>query len=180
MEHRLSALLQLHLHSRLNTWHQQLGQMQLHGETRNIKVLGIGASYIRDLTVYCCILLNDSLKGIIRIVWYQYCIATINAVKQWIYLFFCDRNQDFCNELAINILCGWLQSFIKCRKFKKYYCRLCKTCHEIPLSIFSVKTSFQVTFFMHVPFSAWQLWMLWSRYCTINLYPILYIPWCDI
>ena len=32
----LSALLQLHLHSRLNTWLQLIGQMQLQDETRNI------------------------------------------------------------------------------------------------------------------------------------------------
>ena len=48
---RLSALLQLHLRFRLNTWLQWIGQRQLQDDTRNIKVLGIGAPYIRDLTV---------------------------------------------------------------------------------------------------------------------------------
>ena len=49
LEHRLSALLQLHLHSRLNTWLTWIGQLQ--DETRNIKVLGFGAPYIRGSTV---------------------------------------------------------------------------------------------------------------------------------
>ena len=50
--HRLSALLQLHLHSRFNTWLQSIGQRQLQHETRNIKVLVFGASYVRDFTIY--------------------------------------------------------------------------------------------------------------------------------
>ena len=37
LEHPLLALLQLHLHSRLNTWLQWIGQRQLQDETRNIK-----------------------------------------------------------------------------------------------------------------------------------------------
>ena len=36
LEHRLSALLQLHLHSELNTGLQWTGQRQLQDETRNI------------------------------------------------------------------------------------------------------------------------------------------------
>ena len=58
LEHRLSALLQLHLHSQLHTWLQWIGQRQLQDETRNIYIWGIGAFYIRDLTViqdYSCI-----------------------------------------------------------------------------------------------------------------------------
>ena len=51
LEHRLSALLQLHLHSQLNTWLQWIKQRQLQDETRNIYVWGLGASYIRELTV---------------------------------------------------------------------------------------------------------------------------------
>ena len=51
LEHR-SALFQLHLDSRLNTWLQWIEQRQLQGETRNIYVLGFGISYIRGLTVY--------------------------------------------------------------------------------------------------------------------------------
>ena len=43
MEHRLSALLQLHL--------QWTGQRQLEDQTRNIYVLGLGAFCIRELTV---------------------------------------------------------------------------------------------------------------------------------
>ena len=46
-----SALLQLHLHSQLNTWLQWIGQRQLQDKTRNIYVSGLGASYIRELTV---------------------------------------------------------------------------------------------------------------------------------
>ena len=47
----MSALLQLHLHSRLNTWLQWTGHRQLHDETRNIEVLGFVATYTRGLTV---------------------------------------------------------------------------------------------------------------------------------
>ena len=52
LEHPLSALLHLHLHSRLNTQLQWIGQRQLQNETRNIYVLGFGATCIRDFTVY--------------------------------------------------------------------------------------------------------------------------------
>ena len=48
---RLSALLELHLHSQLNPWFQLSGQRQLQDETRIILVLGFGASNIRDFTV---------------------------------------------------------------------------------------------------------------------------------
>ena len=51
LEHRLSALLQLHLHSLLNTCFQWIEQRQRQDETRIIKVLGFGESYIRDFTV---------------------------------------------------------------------------------------------------------------------------------
>ena len=51
LEHRLSALLQLHLHSRLNTWLQYIVQRQLQAKTRNIQVLKFAASFIRDFTV---------------------------------------------------------------------------------------------------------------------------------
>ena len=51
MEHRLSALLQLHLHSRLNIWLQGIQQRQPQESARIFWVLGFGASYIRDLTV---------------------------------------------------------------------------------------------------------------------------------
>ena len=51
LEHRLSALLQLHLHSQLNTSLHWIGQRQLHDETRNIIFGDLGASYIRELTV---------------------------------------------------------------------------------------------------------------------------------
>ena len=45
LEHRLSALLQLNLHSLLNA------RGQLQDQTVNIYVLRFGAPYIRDLTV---------------------------------------------------------------------------------------------------------------------------------
>ena len=51
LEHRLSALLQLHLHSPLNTWFEYIAQRQLQAETGNSEALGFGASYIRDFTV---------------------------------------------------------------------------------------------------------------------------------
>ena len=59
LENRLSALLQLDLHSQLNTWLQWIGQRQLHDETINIYVWGLGATYIRELTV----LLHDDIMG---------------------------------------------------------------------------------------------------------------------
>ena len=51
LEHRLLALLQLHLHSPLNTWLQYIAQRQLQAKMRNIQVVRFGKSYIRDLTV---------------------------------------------------------------------------------------------------------------------------------
>ena len=51
LEHCRSALLQLHLNSRLNNWLQLIGQRQLLYEMGNIYVLEFGATYIRDLTV---------------------------------------------------------------------------------------------------------------------------------
>ena len=52
LELPLSALLQLHLHSQLNTWLQWIGQRQQQDETRNIDVLGLGAPYIKELTLH--------------------------------------------------------------------------------------------------------------------------------
>ena len=46
------APVQLHLHSRLNTWHQWIGQRQL-------QVSGFGATYIRCLTVVLKSLTNE-------------------------------------------------------------------------------------------------------------------------
>ena len=56
LEHRVSALLQLHLHSRLNIWLQEIRQRQPQDSTTIFKVLGFGAPYIRDLEVIfiCC------------------------------------------------------------------------------------------------------------------------------
>ena len=47
----LSALLQLHLHSRPNHWPQWIGQGQPQDKRRNTKVLGLGACYIGGLMV---------------------------------------------------------------------------------------------------------------------------------
>ena len=51
LEHRLSALLQLHLHSRLKIWLPGIRQRQPQVSTRIFYVFGFGAFYIRDLTV---------------------------------------------------------------------------------------------------------------------------------
>ena len=67
LEHRLSALLQRHLHSRLHTWFQWIGQRQMQDEMRNIKVLWFGATYIRGLTVYNIISLFST-----RIKWEEF------------------------------------------------------------------------------------------------------------
>ena len=45
-------LLQLHLHSLLNTWLHWIGQRQLQDEMRNIEVWGFGATCIGGLTVH--------------------------------------------------------------------------------------------------------------------------------
>ena len=54
-----SALLQLHLRSRLNTWLKLIGQRQLQDKTRNIKVLFFDAAYTIGLRVcfnmLCCV-----------------------------------------------------------------------------------------------------------------------------
>ena len=50
LEHRLSALLQLHLHSRLNTWLQWIGQRHLQDETGNI-FFWFGEPYTGGFTV---------------------------------------------------------------------------------------------------------------------------------
>ena len=59
LEHRLSALLQLHLHSQLNTWLQWIEQRQLQEDTRNIKTLGFGATYTRGFTVVSIMAADD-------------------------------------------------------------------------------------------------------------------------
>ena len=51
LEHRLPALLQLHLHSRLNTWLQWIGQRHCNTWRETFKLWLFGASYIRDFTV---------------------------------------------------------------------------------------------------------------------------------
>ena len=48
---RQSVLLQLRLHSRLNTWFQLISHRQLEGETGNIQVERVGAPHISDWTV---------------------------------------------------------------------------------------------------------------------------------
>ena len=62
LEHRLSALLQLHLHSQLNTWLQWIGQRRLQDETINIYVWGFDASYIRELTVCASSPVSSEIK----------------------------------------------------------------------------------------------------------------------
>ena len=47
----MSALLQLHLYSQLNTWLQWIERKQLQEGTRNIKVLGFGATYTRGFLI---------------------------------------------------------------------------------------------------------------------------------
>ena len=55
----MSALL---LHSQLNTWLQWVGQRQPQDKTRNVYAWGLGAPYIRELTViYNPVAIEDSL-----------------------------------------------------------------------------------------------------------------------
>ena len=51
LEHRLSALLQLHLHSRLNTWFQWIGKNNCKTRQYHFR-FGIWWPYIRDFTIY--------------------------------------------------------------------------------------------------------------------------------
>ena len=59
----MSALLQLHLHSQLNTGLQWIGQRQLQDGTRNFYVWWLGASYIRELTLYQNIFIKKYIYG---------------------------------------------------------------------------------------------------------------------
>ena len=52
LEYRLSALLQLHLHSPFNTWLEWIWQRQLQDETRNIYVICFGVPDTSGLTVH--------------------------------------------------------------------------------------------------------------------------------
>ena len=69
LEHSLSALLQLHLHSQVNTWLQRIGQRQSQAETSNIYVLGFGATYIGDLTVLVSINFVSPYLHIVNNTW---------------------------------------------------------------------------------------------------------------
>ena len=64
LEQRLSALLQLHLHSRLNTLLHWIRERQLQDETRNIYVLEFGAPDISGLTscmlIYNTFIINET------------------------------------------------------------------------------------------------------------------------
>ena len=53
----MSALL---LHSQLNTWLQWVGQRQPQDKTRNVYAWGLGAPYIRELTVIYNLLLDGT------------------------------------------------------------------------------------------------------------------------
>ena len=46
------VLLQLHHHYQLNTWIKWIERRHLQEDTRNIWVLGFGATYTRGFTVY--------------------------------------------------------------------------------------------------------------------------------
>ena len=76
--HRLSALLQLDLHSRLNIWLQGIRQRQPRDSTRTLWLLGFGASYIRDLTVYICILYDFCV-----VKWQRYTVLEMVSWKTW-------------------------------------------------------------------------------------------------
>ena len=51
LEHRMSALLQLHLYSQNNPWFLWNGLRQLQNKMRITLVLGLGVAYIRNFTV---------------------------------------------------------------------------------------------------------------------------------
>ena len=57
LEHRLWSLIQLHLYTRLNSKLHWIEQRELQDETRNIYILGFGATYVRD--VKACIVITQ-------------------------------------------------------------------------------------------------------------------------
>ena len=61
-----SALLQLHIHSRLNTWLQWIGQRQLQDETGNILVLVFNSTYIRDSTAFLWMITGTEITSFRR------------------------------------------------------------------------------------------------------------------
>ena len=97
LEHRLSALLQLHLHSRLNTWLHWIGQRQLQDEARNIPVCWFGESYIRYFTVrswlYLC---STSAWHVMPVILYKQTLCLLSQrheySKRWCVSPVCIRN----------------------------------------------------------------------------------------
>ena len=69
LEHRLSALLQLHLRSQLNSWLQTIGQRRLQDEMRIIWVWGFGASYIRNFTAHSSEYVSGMEEMILQCQW---------------------------------------------------------------------------------------------------------------
>ena len=70
LEHRLSALPQLHLHYLLNTWLKRIGHRQLQEEMRNFYVLEFGAPYIRDFYGTCVFSRVIYMKRACVVWWY--------------------------------------------------------------------------------------------------------------
>ena len=62
----MSALLQVHLHSQLNTWFQWIGQRPLQVKMRNISALGFVVTYIRDLNVVNAMATDAMTMPVIR------------------------------------------------------------------------------------------------------------------
>ena len=87
LEHHESALLQLHHHSRLNTWLQWIGQRQLQDERSIFSVLGFEAPYIRGFTVYSVLMkcLQQAVNSI-KISWNDRCAfwnsLVFDAIRQ--------------------------------------------------------------------------------------------------
>ena len=75
------------LHSQLNTWLQWIRQIRLQDATRNIPVLGFGATYIRELTVISCFLpWCDTLKTSSG-KWWPFCLTTFSCAFSWMKMY---------------------------------------------------------------------------------------------
>ena len=92
LEHRLSALIQLHLHARFNTWLQWSGQGQPQDQVRSIYVLGFGAPHTRGLKAHSIYLNRSSqrkygplnhVRGYVKTIEKQPSVSMI-AGKGWV------------------------------------------------------------------------------------------------
>ena len=151
---RLSALLELLLHSQLNPWFQLSGQRQLQDETRIILVLGFGASNIRDFTVTIMHADNtmysgtrNPLRNTCRIDYYEV-LSIIEILIKFLTILFtqCDcplETQHLYVSMGIDYICIFHNILIASQHVVRnrsiscvQICTKCDERHFIPLSFF--------------------------------------------